>query len=155
MFVVKVLIGVACVYFCCKISSNKAEGLKESYLFWDSAVDLCNYLLQELTYKKRPLEVLLDKKFISSDFKSVLDLYLTKNKFEFPPYITDIEKSKMISFLSALGKSDSESQKISINANKIDFESISLQKKLEFKKSYSIILKVGFSMGIMLFIMVI
>ncbi len=155
MFLVKVGVGIACVYFCCKISSNKALLLKECYLFWDSAVELCNLLLQELTYKKRPLNVVINQNFLSNDFNCLLNDYSSQRTLQFPLYVTDVEKSKLKLFLSSLGKSDTESQKMAINANKIDFESIVEQKKLEYKKTYSIILKVGFSIGIMLFIMVI
>ena len=155
MFLIKITVGVLCVYFCSKISANKANLLKERYLFWDSAVELCNLFLQELSYKKRPLKSTLSKNFISNDFNKVIENYLLEKEVVYPNYVSDIEIEKLNSFLSTLGKSDCETQKIAINSYKTDFENVTIQKRIEFKKAYSIILKVGFLLGVMLFIMVI
>ncbi len=155
MFAVKIIVGIACVYCSVKISSNKANLLKNRYLFWDSLVEFCSLLLQELSYKKRPIKEVTSNEFISIDFSKTLNDYYLKNEITLPNYLSDIESEKVISFLSSIGKSDTESQKIAINTCKIDFENIATQRKLDYKKSYSVILKVGFSIGVMLFIMVI
>ncbi len=155
MFVLKLGIGVACVYLCCKIAVLKASAIKENYLFWESAVTLCNVLLQEFSYKKRPLSGVVDKNYTSNDFKILLNSFIKGDSVDYPKYLSNSEIVKINTFLNELGKSDSETQKITINSYKTEFESILIDKKAEYKKTYSVTLKVGFSMGIMMLIMVI
>lgn len=155
MFILKLGVGVACIYLCCKIAITKASVVKENYLFWESAVSLCNYLLQEFSYKKRPLLGFGDKNYTSSDFKILLNCFLNNKEVNYPKYLSDCEIVKLTTFFNEIGKSDSETQKIAINSYKNDFESILIDKKAEYKKTYSVTLKVGFSMGIMMLVMVI
>ena len=60
MFIIKVLLGVLSIYFCSKIAISKANSLKNKYLFWESASNCCYLLLQEFSYKKRPIKSLLN-----------------------------------------------------------------------------------------------
>ena len=155
MFLIKLCLGVACVYLCSKIAVSKANSLKESYLFWESVVKLCNILLQEFSYKKRPIKIAVSTTYSSTDFKKLLNDYVSGNDITFPKYLTDAEAFKFKTFLYELGKSDSETQKLALNSYKTDFESIVIDKKLEYKKTNSVTLKVGFSVGFMMLIMVI
>ena len=155
MFLVKLSLGVACIYLCSKIAISKANTLKESYLFWESAVSLCNQLLMEFSYKKRPIKVASSIGYSSNDFKSVVNAFINGSEIEFPSYLSKLEILKVKSFLSELGKSDCNTQKMALNSYKSDFESVLVDKKLQYKKTYSVTLKVGFSVGVMMLIMVI
>lgn len=155
MFLVKLGIGTICVYLCSKIATFKANELKDRCLFWESAVKLCNVLLQEFSYKKRPIKIAISTQYSSNDFKRLLNGYVNGSNLDFPKYLTDVEVFKIKTFLDELGKSDSETQKIALNSYKTEFEGIAIDKKLEYKKTYSVTLKVGFSVGIMMLIMVI
>lgn len=155
MFLVKIALGIACVYLTTKIAVSKANSFKESYLFYQSVLECCNLLLIEFSYKKRPLKALLEYEFISSDFCNSITNYINNQKFEFPTWLGEKDELKLKSFFQELGKSDVEAQKIAINSYKLEFENILIDKKSEYKKQYSLTLKVGFMVGVMLFIMVI
>ncbi len=155
MFIIKVLLGVSSVYFCSKIAMSKANSIKNRYLFWESASACCGLLLQEFSYKKRPVKALLKYNFSSSEFSVLLSNFINNHNLEFPPFINEMEENTLKSFFEEVGKSDSETQKLAINSYKTQFNSLAVEKKTEYKKSYSLTLKVGFSIGVMLFIMVI
>lgn len=155
MFLIKILLGILCVHLCSKIAITKANAIKESYLFWESASTCCGLLLQEFSYKKRPIKSLIEYNYLSSDFLILLSSYVKNEELEFPSYINFQEEIRLKSFFEELGKSDSETQKLAINSYKTEFSSLSIEKKAEYKKQYSLTLKVGFSIGVMLFIMVI
>lgn len=155
MFLIKILVGVACVYLCCKIAVSKANSYKDAYLYYQSCVECCNLLLIEFSYKKRPLKSLLEYDFVSSDFSKSLNDYINYQNLEFPKWLDEKEVLRLKTFFDELGKSDVETQKLAINSNKIEFENVLIDKKSEYKKQYSLTLKVGFMVGVMLFIMVI
>ena len=155
MFLVKIMLGVACVYFCSKIAVSKANLYKESYQYYQSCVECCNLLLIEFSYKKRPLKALLEYEFISSDFSDSIKNYINYQNYEFPKWLDEKETLRIKTFFEELGKSDIQTQKLAITSYKSEFESILIDKKNEYKKQYSLTLKVGFMVGVMLFIMVI
>ena len=65
------------------------------------------------------------------------------------------EKFNILSFFNELGKSDSNSQKLTLNFYKDYFLKVLTEKNNEYKKTYALTLKVGFSIGVMLFVLVI
>ena len=155
MFLIKILVGVACVYLCCKIAVSRANLYKDSYLYYESLLECCNLLLKEFSYKKRPLKALLDSDYISADFNNSIHSYVKNQNYEFPKWLDEKESSRLKNFFEELGKSDVETQKLAINSFKTEFESVLYDKKSEYKKQYTLTLKVGFMVGVMLFIMVI
>jgi stage III sporulation protein AB len=112
-------------------------------------------LLKEFSYKKRPLKALLDSDFISADFNNSIHSYVKNQNYEFPKWLDEKESSRVKNFFEELGKSDVETQKLAINSFKTEFEGVLFDKKNEYKKQYTLTLKVGFMVGVMLFIMVI
>ena len=155
MFIVKLLIGLISVYVCTKIAKSKAVCLKEVTLFWQSLVDLCKIIEIDLSYKKSPINEIFLKDFCSCDFNKFIKIYVKTNEFCFPNYVLDEEKPLIKSFILSLGKSDSASQRLFAESKEVLFKELRDKKAVAENKFYSVILKVGFSVGVMLFIMVI
>ena len=155
MFLVKLIVGALCVITCVKIAKSKAESLKITSNFWQALIDFCNAMVIDLSYKKSTLKELFSKDYNCNDFNNFLKKYEYSGDFEFPSYVLEDEKMLISSFFSYLGKSDSEAQKQYLLAKQTEFVSI-LHKKMKYQnKFYSVILTVGFSVGLMLFVMVI
>lgn len=155
MFLIKLLIGVACVVVCLNISKQKVQNSKNYCDFYESLIITCDGLIQEVSYKKRPISYLLQLKFPSKDFEILLKNYVKNNEKSYPNYLTNDEIIKIDAFLSEIGKSDAESQKTLVNAYKSEFERIKKESLEKYKNIKNVSLKVGFSLGVMLFIMVI
>ena len=154
MFIVKLLIGALSVVLCLIIAKNKAEYIKERYYYFNSLVNSCDLIKTDLLYKKRSIREILSVNFQSSDFLQTLNAYFEDEKW-FPSYLTNEELVLVTEYFSVLGKGDTTSQINALTSFKEEFSKIAIEKKKEFEKSYKVTLKVGFSIGIMLFILVI
>jgi len=80
--------------------------------------------------------------------------YLFGKEIVLPNFLSDENKIKVESFISSIGKSDSETQKNSIISYKYDFIKIKEESKIIFSKKYQITIKIGLLVGLMLFVMV-
>lgn len=155
MFLIKLLIGVLSIIVCVKISKNKANEIKNSYDFFESLILTCDTLSCEMSYSKRPLKCLSNLNYQSYDYFNFISNFINYEKINYPCYLTDGEILKIKAFMNLLGKSDSISQKELICSFREEFAKISQEKRLKYQKTYGLTLKVGFSVGVMLFIMVI
>lgn len=155
MFIIKIILGVSCVIICSKIAINRANLIKFKYLYFESALMLCNSMLCDIEYKKSSLSKNLSLKFSSYDFTQTVNYFIKNNQVLTPNYLLEEEKINVNAFFNELGKSDTNSQKLSLNFYKNYFLKLSNEKKLEYSKTYQITLKVGFSIGVMLFVLVI
>ncbi len=155
MFIVKLVVGILSVITCCKISLNKSNTAKNAYTFFESLRITCENLLCEFSYKKRPIKYALNKNYTSDDYVKFLSNFVKFNKREYPCYLSNDEIVKIDAFFNEIGKSDTDSQKTMILAYKNEFNSIASEKRKRFIKTNDVTMKVGFSVGVMLFIMVI
>ena len=155
MFIVKVIVGVLGIYASYKIAKLKALKVKEVYYFWDSACIACDLLISDLSYKKSEIINVLNVDYPSYKFANVMGDYLLGRPYNLPDFLTEENKIKINSFISSIGKSDSESQKNSIISYKNDFIKIKEESKANFNKRYALTIKIGVLIGIMLFVLVI
>lgn len=155
MFVVKLVVGALSIITCVKIAKNKADTLKNVTNFWQAVIDFSNEMLINLSYKKSAISELFSRDFNSYDFNKLLKNYLSTGDFEYPDYILDDEKLLLNSFFLYLGKSDTEAQKTFIKSKETTFLNIKEKKQSYENKFYQVVVKVGFSVGVMLFILVI
>lgn len=154
MFVIKVLIGVLCAFSCCLISKRKADVYKEKVYYFNSLVLACEYLISDLMFKKRNLKEILSVSYPSNYFLETINDYFNGVE-SYPDFLTDEEVVVISEFFSQLGKGDSNSQINALKLYKSEFSKIRDDKKNVFDKNYKVTIKVGFSIGIMLFVLVI
>lgn len=156
MWYLRLIIGVVFIVLGTKLGKNKGLKYKNAYNFWSSVVSFCNDLNSDLLYKKSNLNEFLNKNYLSSDFTFLLNEYIKNGKInDFPEYFSNDDKLEFVNFLSSIGKSDSLSQMQILDAYKSKFAVKLAEKDTEFKKFYSVSLKLGFAIGLGFMIMVI
>ncbi len=155
MFALKILVGISCILACVKLSSLKAKNIKEELYYYASACISCDSLVSGLSYSKRTVKELLNVDYPSETFVITVRCYLEDKELIFPDFISIEEKITLNNYFGLLGKSSSDAQKTAILSYKDVFLKIQDEKKKKYDKCYSAITKVGFSLGIMLFILVI
>ncbi len=155
MFLVKIAVGICCVYACVRISSWKANKLKEDLLYYDSVVMSCDKILSGLSYSKSTICELLNVDYSSVEYAKTVRSYIKNENLYYPSFLSSEEVFTLNTYFSLLGKSDTKTQKNAILSHKNTFQKIQEDKKKQYDKNYYAIIKVGFSLGIMLFILVI
>ncbi len=155
MYFIKLLIGVLSIIIFTKIGDNFAKNKKYVYEYYNSFYDFCNMYISELKYSKKTLESFLEKKCFSNDFLNSLSAYIKEEAYSFPNYVSDLDSDKFKTFLTELGKSDSNSQIGTMNSFLIEFKSLKDSKFLEYNKYKTLYKKLGFFIGLILLIMVV
>ena len=155
MQILKLIIGVLTIIVFTKIGVNKAKGEEQIYLFFNTICSFCTVYSSELKYSKKELKILLNKDYGSSDFNETLKNFILNSTFSAPNYLTNIEKDKLLSFFSVLGKGDSTSQQGVISSFFSDFTLLKDEKYKNFTKFNGFYKKLGFYVGLIMLIMVI
>ncbi len=158
MFILKILIGILAIYCSVNIAKCHADKIKNKYYFFKDVCMFCKEYEINLSYDKKDLKLFLNNEYSSVEFDTLLKNFITDgeiNDDSIPKFLNDKEVREVVSMLNSLGKSDSKSQLLSITNYYKIFSDIQSEKNLEFKKFYSVYVKIGFSIGLMLLIMVI
>ena len=155
MQILKLIIGVLTIIVFTKIGVNKAKREEQIYLFFNAICSFCTVYSSELKYSKKELKNLLNKDYGSSDFNETLKNFILNSTFSAPNYLTNIEKDKLRSFFSVLGKGDSSSQQGVISSFFSDFTLLKDEKYKNFTKFNGFYKKLGFYVGLIMLIMVI
>ena len=155
MFLIKLILGVFCIYTCVKISTIKCDKIKEEYLFWSSVCISCDSLVSNLSFKKSMVYDALNVDYPSFEYAKLISQYLKGDKLNFPKFLSAEDVLKLNTFLLEVGKSDSKTQKNAILSYKSDFSKNLEISRCNYKKNYGVTRKVGFSIGVMLMILVI
>ncbi len=155
MFALKLLIGIFSILVSVKIGIDLAQKDKNSYVFFNELVALCDKILSDLSYKKSNIDKLLAWKFQSNDLNVLLNSYLKRKKLVFPKYLSVNEKFLIEDIFSTLGKVDTSSQIKNIEAFKSELVTITKEKYEKYKKFNTLFIKLGFIGGLLVFILVI
>ena len=156
MFAIKFIFGVLLVVLSTKIAVIKAKTLKEKYLYYSSAKLMCEGLESELLYFKRPLNEALNIDYPSFYFAKTVKSVIENGYIDaYPEFLTLEERGKFDGLFLQLGRTDTEAQKACILSNKEDFLKLESEKRVEYNKFYTLTLKLGFLIGVMLFVLVI
>lgn len=155
MFVLKISLGLLVVYVCVLIAKSKADKYKNQYLFYSSLCDFCKDFEINLTFNKLSVKQMVKKRYKSNEFNSVLDGVLHSESLELPTYLSSKEISDVTKFFSDLGVTDTASQLLTVKNYKNIFCEAQASKNSEYKKYYSVFIKIGFSIGFMIMVMVI
>ena len=151
----KIVIGISLIVVCTLIGKQKAQKLKNEYLYFSDLRAFCKSFEGNLQYGKKEIESYLNESYLSNDFNNTLNSFISNNSLYIPSYLNVKEKSDVISFFSELGVSDSVSQLTTIKSFYNVFLEYEKDKNEVFKKYYSAYMKIGFSIGFMLMLVVI
>lgn len=157
MLLLKLILGVSSILLLVKTAISKSKQKQEIYLFYYELYLVCSGFYGEMLYSKKPISEFFSKKNKNTILQGVIEDYL-QNNLENSKYLEylDIEnREKVITFFNLLGKSNSESQKNDILVYKNEFLKIYSEKCIEYKKFYSLYVKVAFSLGLIVMIVVI
>ncbi len=156
MLYLRLSIGVIFILLSTKIGKNKGIKYKNSFNFYESCLTFCNAFKGDLLYKKSKLEDFLTLEYSSLDFIKMLKNYIQNQEInDYPEYLKEDERLDIYNFLSSLGKTDSVSQLEVVDAFKSKFTLKLAEKNLEYKKYYSLSVKLGFVIGVAFMIMVV
>lgn len=158
MGILRIIIGVFAIVIFTKIGANKSQLYKENYAFYNGLCVFCSNYLSELKFSKKELKTLIKKDYFSKELSLTLNDFFNEknaNSIYLPPFLSEVEKDKIISFLSMLGKGDSVSQQGVINGFLVDFTVLKNDKYKEFLKYKSFYKKLGFYVGLIMLILVI
>ena len=151
----KFFLGVCIIIICTLIGKIKAQKYKNVYLYFSSIHSFCKNYLSNLSFSKKNLDCFLSNTYISSDFNSTLNTFIKNEEVFIPEYLTQKEKDDVITFFSGLGVKNSQAEEILVNSFIKTFLECEAEKNKLYKKYYSTYLKIGFSVGFMLFLLVI
>ena len=108
-----------------------------------------------MLYKKSNLNDFLNFEYTSVDFKNILENYINYQEISFYPEFLGVdERLEFDNFFLSLGKTDSLSQIEVINAYKDKFHLKLEDKRVQYKKYYTLTSKLGFIVGLGIMIMV-
>ncbi|MBO5713718.1 MAG: hypothetical protein J6R88_05950 [Clostridia bacterium] len=150
-----IFIGAGLIVVCSMLGKVKAQKLKNEYLFFSSLRSFCKSYETNLAYGKKDLTVFLNETYALTEFTEVLNNFILNSQIALPNYLNAKEVYDVTNFFNELGKSDSASQLITVKSYYNTFLDVEKVKNDEFKKHYSAYLKIGFSIGFMLFLVVI
>ncbi len=155
MFVLKLLVGILSIILAVKIGADFALKDKKVYEFFNSLINLCDKIIADLNYKKSNIKVILSNKFQSNDLNLLLKKFVKEKKLEFPNYLLKEEVFLIEDLFASLGKADTNSQILSVEAFKVELKKIAKEKYEKYKKYNTLFVKLGFISGLLIFIMVI
>ena len=157
MLLLKLVLGVSCILLFVKVAISKSKLKQEIYSFYYELYLFCNNLYSEMVYSKKPIKEFFSKKYNNVILQGIIQDYLENNlqNSKYLDYLEGENKEKVITFFNLLGKSNSESQKNDILAYKNEFLKIYNEKQAEYKKFYSLYVKIAFSVGLIVMIVVI
>ncbi|MBO5926316.1 MAG: hypothetical protein J6Q38_01995 [Clostridia bacterium] len=155
MFVLKVFIGVISILTAVKIGKNKADAKKECYFYFQNMLFLCDKIISDLSYKKSNLYEILNYKYSSNEFIKTVNSFIKRNPLYVPEFLSFEESMFVQNYFSSLGTLDSNTQIKNLEAFKDEIKKIYNEKYQDFKKYYTLFMKLGFVSGLTLFILVI
>lgn len=115
-------------------------------------------LLNEVSYTKIPLPAFLEKYRFTGDFGQMLeekkrDSFLTEN-VSFA-YLTEDERKAVTDYFRMIGRSDAASQRTYLLAARDDIEGLRRGAEEEYKKYFSLYIKLGVLAGLILVILIV
>ena len=152
---IRLLLGVSMLIVCTLIGKQKALKLKNGYLYFSSLRAFCKNYESNLIYGKKEIKTFINEEYSSTYFTSTLKSFIENDKLNLPDFLSSKESSDVSEFFNFLGVSDSASQLITVKSFYNTFLEYEKDKNESYKKSYSAYLKIGFSIGLMLLLVVI
>ncbi len=154
MFLVKIIIGITSVAVSIKIGSNFAKKRKIRYEFLRSTQIFLEKVESELIYQKKSILEILESGSYSTEFLEYINDTYEENgkKVEF---LEENENAYLKDFILNLGNGDSMSRLKLISGAKSYFEKLTLETYKDYKKYYSLCIKLGFICGFAVLVIII
>ena len=154
MFFLKLAIGVLAVATVTFAARQKCKKLYLEYAFFNALTEYLKAVKSSVGYKKAKIsEITVD----DEEFKGFLcDFSHSGNPSDLnvPDYLTEAEKLKISAVFSLIVSSDAITLREALNGYIDDFTDLAEEKRQNYVKRKPVYLKVGFSVGLMLLIMV-
>ena len=151
----KICLGALLIIICVKIGKIKANTVKNEYLFFYDFRSFIKEYEQNLSFSKKDVKSLITLNYTSNELNELLKSYLNGSELVLPNFLNSKEIADITAFFNNLGVSDTKTELLSVKNYYQIFNDYVLLKNEKYKKYYSVYLKIGFSVGIMLLIMVI
>jgi len=149
-----IIIAVCCLVAGIAVGYKFSARYTDKYLFYKSLCVFNERFYSEISFFKKGIQTLKNTSYSSSDFENVLQNYDfgRTDKIKLPRYLNDSQKNDLTEYLSSLGTSDSDTQKVVYEAYRKKFESELLIAGEEQKKYCSVCKKTGLIVGLIAFI---
>lgn len=155
MFFLKLLIGITAVITVTCYAKLKCKKMYSEYAFFNALTEYLKSVKSSAGYKKAKLSEITVE---NGEFNAFLGSFPSDGKIESltaPDYLSDAEKLKIATVFSLIVSSDAATLCGGLNCYISEFYALQEEKRLKLIKQKPVYLKVGFSIGLMLFIMVI
>ncbi len=156
MLLFKLILGVSVILLFLKIAKNKNESKKQVYELYYHLYILCEDFYNEMLYKKTPINDFLKKRNGNKLFNNIIDSYINNklDKSLFNKDFTDSEIDAILTFFSSLYDANTESVKNTLLSYKNQFYKWYIERNEKAKKYAVLYTKIGFSVGLMIMIVV-
>lgn len=155
MFFLKLLVGITAVVTVTLFAKLKCKKLYSEYSFYNSLCEYLKSVKSSAGYKKAKLSEITVK---NDEFIGFLGTFPSDGKTEslnMPDYLSEAEKLKIITLFSLIVSSDASTLCDALNLYIAEYSALAEEKRAKLIKQKPVYIKVGFSVGLMLFIMVI
>ena len=155
---IKFLLCIGCVGLCVAFSWLLTRKYRQRMQFYYN-FDLFNErLVNEVSYTKIPLPAFLEKYTFSGEFRQLLE---EKRRSEFREqefsveFLNEDERKFVSDYFRMIGKSDASSQKTYLTAMRGEINEKKRESAEEYKKYFSLYMKLGFLAGLVLVVLIV
>ena len=155
MFFLKFAAGISAVITVSFFAKTKCKKMRSEYEFFNALNEYLKSVKSAAGYKKAKISEISVE---NTDFKEFLGNFPVTGKLSdltAPEYLTEAEKLKIATLFSFIVSADANSLNEALNSYISEFGGITDEKRANLLKRKPVYLKVGFAVGLMLFIMVI
>lgn len=154
----KIILCILLVTLCSCAGFVLARKYKQRKIF---ATDLQNFnerFINEVGYTRVPLATFFEKYQYGEDFTALLSALkecdFREIRIEYT-YLTEEQTRLTSDYFRMIGKSDAKTQRDYLNAVRIELEKNKTEAEAEYKKRFTLYMKLGFLLGLVLAILLV
>lgn len=155
MFIIKISIGVLAVVTVTCFAKLKCKKMQSEYSFLIALNEYFKSIKAATSYKKTKLTEILINSEDLNEFLGNFPISGKINDLTLPDYLSESDKLKISTVFSQIVTLDAKSLSEALSEYIEEFIIIIEEKRINLIKRKPVYLKVGFAVGLMLFIMVI
>lgn len=147
-----IILGIVLVFVCSYLGYCFSVKYRDKRIFFQDLYNFNNNLLSEVSFGRNSLKKILKDKDKSLFYGLVNDITINNKKVEKNKNFNDAEWGFLLNYLEKIGQNDSETEKNFLTSVKEKIYSELQNSILNEKKYKSLFIKLGFLIGLIIFI---